>query len=55
MDAGDAVKRRKQANQIYQDMIDKRISHERAAVELQLLNKRQKGGWGSEYVNQLGG
>ncbi len=54
MDAGDAVKRRKRANQIYKDMIHKRISHERAAVELQLLNKRQKGGWGSEYINQLG-
>jgi gamma-polyglutamate synthase len=55
MDAGDAVKRRKLANQIYKDMIHKRISHERAAVELQQLNKRQKGGWGSEYLNQLGG
>ncbi len=54
MDAGDAVKRRKQATQIYQDMINKRISHERAALELQLLNKRQKGGWGSEYLNQIG-
>jgi len=54
MDAGDAVKRRKLANTIYQDMINKRISHERAALELQLLNKRQKGGWGSEYLNQLG-
>lgn len=53
MDAGDAVKRRKLANQIYKDMIDKRISHERAAVELQILNKRQKGGWGSDYINQL--
>jgi len=55
LDAGDAVKRRKLANQIYKDMIHKRISHERAAVELQQLNKRQKGGWGSEYLNKLGG
>jgi len=55
LDAGDAVKRRKIASQIYRDMIHKRISHERAAVELQQLNKRQKGGWGSEYLNKLGG
>ena len=53
MDAGDAVKRRKLANQIYQDLIDQRISHQRAALELQQLNKRQKGGWGSEYIKGL--
>ena len=53
LDAGDAVKRRKQANLIYKDLIHQRISHERAAAELQLLNKRQKGGWGSEYINRL--
>lgn len=45
LDAGDAVKRRKQANQIYKDLVAERISHERAALELQHLNKRQKGGW----------
>lgn len=45
LDAGDAVKRRKKANQIYQDLVAERISHERAALELQYLNKRQKGGW----------
>ncbi|MDX8406061.1 MAG: hypothetical protein R8K50_07910, partial [Mariprofundus sp.] len=45
LDAGDAVTRRKTANQIYRDLIDERISVERAVVELQLLNKRQKGGW----------
>ncbi len=44
-DAGDAVKRRKKANQIYRDLVDQRISYERAALELQGLNKRQKGGW----------
>jgi hypothetical protein len=44
-DAGDAIKRRKQANRIYKDLVDGRISHERAAMELQALNKRQKGGW----------
>ena len=45
LDAGDAVKRRKRANAIYQDLADQRISHDRAANELQTLNKRQKGGW----------
>jgi hypothetical protein len=44
-DAGDAVRRRRIANQIYRDLVDQRISHERAALELQGLNKRQKGGW----------
>ncbi len=44
-DAGDAVKRRKIANQIYKDLADERVSHQRAAIELQVLNKRQKGGW----------
>ena len=45
LDAGDAVKRRKKANQIYRDLAAERISHERAALELQVLTKRQKGGW----------
>jgi gamma-polyglutamate synthase len=45
LDAGDAVKRRKMANQIYKDLVTERISHERAALELQRINKRQKGGW----------
>ncbi|HVR74430.1 MAG TPA: hypothetical protein VMT52_08870 [Planctomycetota bacterium] len=45
LDAGDAVKRRKLANQIYKDLVNERISTERAVIELQGLNKRQKGGW----------
>lgn len=45
VDAGDAVKRRRRSNLIYQDLVDERISIERAAMELQALNKRQKGGW----------
>jgi hypothetical protein len=45
LDAGDAVKRRKKADQIYKDLVAERISHERAALELQHLNKRQQGGW----------
>lgn len=44
LDAGDAVKRRKRANLIYRELAAARISHERAALELQALNKRQKGG-----------
>jgi len=45
MDAGDAISRRKQANLIYRELATQRISHEQAALELQALNKRQKGGW----------
>jgi poly-gamma-glutamate synthase PgsB/CapB len=45
LDAGDAVKRRKRANLIYKDLINERISHDRAAIELKKLNQRQKGGW----------
>lgn len=45
LDAGDAVSRRKRANVIYRDLATQRISHEQAALELQALNKRQKGGW----------
>lgn len=44
-DAGDAIKRRKAADRIYADLVDERISSARAAIELQALNKRQKGGW----------
>ncbi len=44
-DAGDAIKRCKLANQIYQDLIVQQISHDRAAAELQARNSRQKGGW----------
>jgi len=50
MDVGDAIRRRKTANMIYKDMIHGRISIERAAKELSNLNKRQKGGWLSEYI-----
>jgi len=44
-DASDAVRRTKQANKIYKDLIHQRISHGRAALELNALYKRQKGGW----------
>lgn len=52
-DAGDAVKRRKRANHIYRDLQNQRISIDRATFELQLLNKRQKGGWADEYITRL--
>ena len=45
LDSGDAVKRRRLANRIYDDLANELISGERAAKELKLLNKRQKGGW----------
>jgi poly-gamma-glutamate synthase PgsB/CapB len=45
LDVGDAVKRRKIAKQIYTDLVNERIGQQRAVLELQKLNKRQKGGW----------
>ena len=45
LDPGSAVKRRKTAERIYDDLAEQRISIERAVVELQRLNKEQKGGW----------
>lgn len=45
IDPGDAIRRRKTANQIYQDLVDERISLARAAEELKILISRQKGGW----------
>jgi gamma-polyglutamate synthase len=45
LDAGDAIKRRKKADQVYKDMVTRRISNQTAASEVKKLNKRQKGGW----------
>jgi hypothetical protein len=53
LDAGDAIKRRKRANLIYQELAAARISHERAALELQALNTRQKGGWLQHKLESL--
>jgi poly-gamma-glutamate synthase PgsB/CapB len=53
LDAGDAVARRKQANRIYADLAAERIGHERAALELQALNKRQHGGWLRRQIEAL--
>lgn len=45
LDASDAIRRRKTADQIYRDLVNERIGRQRAALELQALNQRQKGGW----------
>ncbi len=54
-DAADAVKRRKIADRIYKDLVDERIAPQRAAMELQELNKRQKGGWLVSKLKSRGG
>ena len=53
LDAGDAVSRRKKANQIYRDLAAERISMDRAVLELQGLNKRQKGGWLLHQLHEM--
>ncbi|MCU7924249.1 MAG: HEAT repeat domain-containing protein [Candidatus Thiodiazotropha sp. (ex Dulcina madagascariensis)] len=53
LDSGDAIRRRKLANRIYRDLQNERISHERAARELQTLNKRQKEGWLKQRAFEL--
>lgn len=45
MDPGDAVRRRKTANQVYKDLAEERISLARASEVLKKLISRQKGGW----------
>jgi hypothetical protein len=43
-DVADSVIRRRTARKIYKDLVTERISHERAALELKKLNRRQAGG-----------
>ncbi len=45
LDGGDAIRRRRIADQVYRDMANLRISPAKAASEIQRMNKRQKGGW----------
>jgi poly-gamma-glutamate synthase PgsB/CapB len=52
VDAGDAVRRRRVANRIYDDLVAQRISHARAAIELQRLTQQQKGGWLYERLRE---
>ncbi len=53
LDAGDSIWRRRRAQQIYRDLINERISRQRAAVELQALTLRQKGGWLTKQFQSL--
>ena len=53
LDAGDAVRRRKRADRIYDDLVARRISEARAVLELQALTRRQKGGWLTEVLDGL--
>ena len=53
IDAGDAVKRKRRANQIYADLVTERISIQRAALELKAINKRQKGGWLQQKIGAI--
>lgn len=53
LDAGDAVRRRKRADRIYDDLAARRISEARAALELQALTRRQKGGWLTDVMDGL--
>lgn len=45
LDGGDAVRRRRKADRIYEALVAEQISNPRAAVELKKLTSRQKGGW----------
>lgn len=45
LDSYDAIARRRRADLIYRELVGERVSPETAALELQALNKRQKGGW----------
>ncbi|MBI4861833.1 MAG: hypothetical protein HY815_16475 [Candidatus Riflebacteria bacterium] len=45
LETGDTIRRRKAADQIYEDLVHLRIGQARAVAELQALNKRQHGGW----------
>ncbi len=45
LDVHDSIHRRVQADLIYHDLANERISRQRAVVELRKINKRQKGGW----------
>ncbi|MCJ8274482.1 MAG: hypothetical protein MJK04_34430, partial [Psychrosphaera sp.] len=53
LDAGDAIKRRKRADQIYQAILDNLISYDKASVELAKITKAQKGGWLEQRVKGM--
>lgn len=41
----DSIRRHNQSKQVMDDLVEKRISHGRAAIEMRQLVARQKGGW----------
>ena len=45
LDPGSAVRRRKKVDRVYRDLVKGRISYGQTIIELQKLNKMQKGGW----------
>jgi poly-gamma-glutamate synthase PgsB/CapB len=45
LDPIDSVRRRRHARRVMKDLVARRISHARAAVELRRLYDREKGGW----------
>jgi gamma-polyglutamate synthase len=45
IDGFDAIRRRRTADRIYRDLIDGRVSSQKAVLLLQELTQRQKGGW----------
>jgi len=54
LDAGDAIKRRREADRIYRDLMAERVSSRAAVAMLQALTKRQKGGWLEKSLAQRG-
>jgi poly-gamma-glutamate synthase PgsB/CapB len=54
LDAGDAIKRRREANRIYRDLMAERVSSRAAVAMLQALTKRQKGGWLEKSITRRG-
>ncbi len=53
LDAGDAIRRRKTSDAIYEDLAQQRISIARAATELKAITQRQKGGWLRKRLDRL--
>lgn len=53
LDAGDAIKRRKKADKIYQAVLDNLISYDKASVELAKITQAQKGGWLKAKMQRL--
>ena len=48
----DSVRRRQWADQVVRDLVDERITHARASIELRALTDRQKGGWLAAWVHK---